>query len=193
MRLPLWSSVLVPLAITALLHGADSSSRWFDLRPAVAAAPVFQDQVALKPAGILGSWREHGDSNPTRQLTLTADANEPATYHLAFSGVETAFTGRFYQAGDILLLEMTAIPSSADAPFVLGTTFWWGVTLESSKLTLRPLSLDLADALAEGRVKLEHRELPSAWLVTAEPAAVRAVLSARLPAGNGNSLVLYRQ
>jgi hypothetical protein len=60
-------------------------------------------------------------------------------------------------------------------------------------LTLRPLSLDLADALAEGRVKLEHRELRTVWLVTAEPAAVRAVLSSRLPAGNGNNVVLYRQ
>ena len=192
MRPPLWSSVLVPLAVTALLQGADPSSRWFDLRPAVAAAPVFQDQAPLQPAGMAGTWREHGDDT-ARQLILAADPNDPATYHFTFSGVDTAFTGRFYQAGDFLLLEMTAIPTAAHAPFMLGTTFWWGVSLERSMLTLRPLSLDLADALAEGRVKLDHRELRTAWLVTAEPAAVRAVLSSRLPPGDGNSLVLCRQ
>jgi hypothetical protein len=192
MRPPFWSSVLVSFAVTTLLQGGDSASRWFDLRPAVAPAPVFQDQSPLKPAGMAGTWREHGDDT-ARQLILTADADEPATFHFTFSGVATAFTGRFYQAGNFLLLEMTAIPAAAHAPFMLGTTFWWGVSLERSMLTLRPLSLDLADALAEGRVKLDHRELRTAWLVTADPAAVRAVLSSPLPAGNGNSLVLYRQ
>lgn len=193
MRLPSWFLVMVPLAAPILLQAETPSSRWFDLRPAVAPAPVFQDQAPLQPAGLAGAWREHGDTSTPRQLTVSKDTDDPATYHFTFSGIETAFTGRFYQAGDFLLLEMTAIPTTAQAPFMLGSTFWWGVSHERSMLTLRPLSLDLADALAEGRVKLAHLELRTAWVVTAESAAVRAVLSTRLPAGQGDNLVLYRQ
>jgi hypothetical protein len=193
MRPPPWSSVLVALAVTALLQGGEATSRWFDLRPAVAPAPVFQDQTPLQPAGIAGTWREHTEAATPRQLTLTADAARSGTYFLTFSGIDTNFTGRFYQAGDFLLLEMTAVPSAEPAFILLPTTFWWGVSLERSLLTLRPLSLDLADALADGRVKLAHRELHSVRLVTAELAAVRAVLSAPLPAGNGDNLVLHRE
>lgn len=193
MRLQPWSLALTALAASVAAAAEKSPVRLFDLRPAVALAPVFDAATSVKPAGIEGVWAEPGNDPDVRQLKITADPAAPGSYRCAFSGLPLVFSGRFYQAGKSLLLELTAIPGDADEPFLLGTTYWWGVSLERSMLTLRPLSLDFGDALAEGRVQLAHVEAQRRWVVTAPPAAVRAVLSAPLPAGPGDNFVLTRR